>query len=235
MKVLVFDTETSGLPKAKAISENTLNLWPHILQFSYVIYDTVLNDIIEINDNIVKVSEDVFIAEDSIKVHGITNEYSDENGIPIDDIFNDFFYHLLNVDLLVGHNVSFDINMVRVELCRMIYQNMAKKDSKSENILNLCKYNLNLLVNSKNICCTLQDSIELCKIEAIDKYGRPYFKYPKLAELHQKLFETVPNNLHNSLNDILVTLRCYVKMKHGHDLNETCIKFIEIVKNKRLL
>jgi len=74
MKVLVFDTETSGLPKAKLISEYTLNLWPHILQFSYVIYDTDLNDIIEINDNIVKVSKDVFIAEDSIKIHGITNE-----------------------------------------------------------------------------------------------------------------------------------------------------------------
>lgn len=235
MRILVFDTETSGLPKAKLISEHTLNLWPHILQFSYIIYDTELNDIIEINDNIVKVSKDVFIPEDSIKVHGITNEYSNENGIPLDDIFDFFFYHLLNIDLLVGHNISFDINMVRAELCRMIYQNMSKKDIKSGSKLDLCKYNLNLLINYKNICCTLQDSIELCKIEAIDKYGTPYFKYPKLAELHQKLFETVPNNLHNSLNDILITLRCYMKMKHNIDLNETCRKFIEIAKNKRLL
>ncbi len=235
MRILVFDTETSGLPKAKLISEYTLNLWPHILQFSYVIYDTELNDIIEINDNIVKVSKDVFIPEDSIKVHGITNDFSSENGIPIDDILSDFFYHLLNVDLLVGHNISFDINMVRAELYRMIYQNMPKTDSGSNNKIDLYKFNLNLLVNSKNICCTLQDSIELCKIEAIDKYGNSYFKYPKLAELHQKLFGTVPNNLHNSLNDILVTLRCYMKMKHNIDLNETCRKFIEIAKNKRLL
>jgi DNA polymerase III epsilon subunit-like protein len=235
MKILVFDTETSGLPKAKLISEYTLNLWPHILQFSYIIYDTELNDIIEINDNIVKVSEDVFIPEDSIKVHGITNEISNKNGIPIDDIFEVFFYHLFKVDLLVGHNISFDINMVRAELYRMIYQNMSKTDIGSNNKIDLCKFNLNLLVNCKNICCTLQDSIELCKIEAKDKYGNPYFKYPKLAELHQKLFETVPNNLHNSLNDILVTLRCYMKMKHNIDLNETCSKFIEIVRNKRLL
>ena len=44
MRVLVFDTETTGLPKSKIINPDTLNLWPHIVQFSYIIYDTVLND-----------------------------------------------------------------------------------------------------------------------------------------------------------------------------------------------
>jgi DNA polymerase III epsilon subunit-like protein len=229
MRILVFDTETSGLPKAKLISEYTLNLWPHILQFSYLIYDTELKDIIEINDNIVKIEKDVFIAEESIKIHGITNDYSIENGISLDNILNNFFNNLRNVDLLVGHNLVFDINMIRVELFRLI-NSTQNEERKTKH-----KNNLNFLVNYKNICCTLQDSIQLCKIEATDRYGSQYFKYPRLDELHKKLFGIVPNNLHNSLHDILITLRCYVKMKHGFDLNEICNKFIEISKNRKLV
>ena len=46
MKVLIFDTETTGLPQTRNINQETLHQWPHIVQFSYVIFDTELNDII---------------------------------------------------------------------------------------------------------------------------------------------------------------------------------------------
>jgi DNA polymerase III epsilon subunit-like protein len=229
MRVLVFDTETTGLPKTKIMSPDTLNLWPHIVQFSYVIYDINLNDIVGSSNNIVKISEELTIPEESVKIHGITKDISNMKGSHLNIILKDFFYHLRNVDLLVGHNVSFDINMVKVELMRMIYLNESQDETK------LYKTDLHLLTNFKNICCTLKDSIQLCKIETLDKYGKPYFKYPKLVELHQKLFESTPNNLHNSFNDILITLRCYVKMKHDLDVNEKCGKFIEISKNINLL
>ena len=222
MRVLVFDTETTGLPKSKIINPDTLNLWPHIVQFSYVIYDTVLNDIVESSDTIVKLKEGITIPEDSIKIHGITNESSQKNGINIELILNEFFYHLRNVDLLVGHNVSFDINMIKVELLRFIYDT---KSNISENEVKAYKYNFHFLTNYKNICCTLQESIDLCNIKAIDKFGKEFIKFPKLLELHQKLFESTPNNLHNSFNDILVTLRCFMKLKHDIDLNEMCNVF----------
>ena len=231
MRVLVFDTETTGLPKSKIMNPDTLNLWPHIVQFSYVIYDTELNDIIESSDTIVKLKDGITIPEDSIKIHGITNESSQRNGINIDLILNDFFYHLRNIDLLVGHNISFDINMIKVELLRLIYE----ANFISENEVKECKYNLHFLTNYKNICCTLQESIDLCNIKAIDKFGKEYTKFPKLLELHQKLFESTPNNLHNSFNDILVTLRCFMKLKHDIDLNEKCSKFIKISKDIQLL
>jgi DNA polymerase III epsilon subunit-like protein len=88
MRVLVFDTETTGLPKSKIMNPDTLNLWPHIVQFSYVIYDTELNDIIESSDTIVKLKDGITIPEDSIKIHGITNESSQRNGINIELILN---------------------------------------------------------------------------------------------------------------------------------------------------
>ena len=232
MRVLVFDTETTGLPKSKIINPDTLNLWPHIVQFSYIIYDTVLNDIVETCDSIVKLEDGITIPEDSTKIHGITDEISKKNGIDIDLILEDFFYHLRNVDLLVGHNVSFDINMIKVELLRIIYENHLNI---SEDEIKTIKYNLHFLTNYKNICCTLQSSIELCNIKAINKFGKEYVKFPKLLELHQKLFESTPNNLHNSFNDILVTLRCYIKLRYNTDLNEDCNSFKKISKKLNLL
>ena len=232
MRVLVFDTETTGLPKSKIINPDMLNLWPHIVQFSYVIYDTTLNDIVESKDTIVKVKDGITIPEDSIKIHGITNESSLKNGINIEFILNEFFYHLRTVDLLVGHNISFDINMIKVELLRFIYE---PNSNISENEAKAYKFNLHFLTNYKNIYCTLHESVNLCNIKAIDKFGKEYTKFPKLLELHQRLFESTPNNLHNSFNDILVTLRCFMKLKHDIDLNEKCNTFIKISKDIQLL
>jgi DNA polymerase III epsilon subunit-like protein len=232
MRVLVFDTETTGLPKSKIINPDTLNLWPHIVQFSYVIYDTVLNDIVETSDSIVKLEDGITITEDSTKIHGITDEISKKNGIDIDLILEDFFYHLRNIDLLVGHNVLFDINMIKVELLRIIYENHLNI---TDDEIKTIKYNLHFLTNYKNIFCTLQGSIELCNIKAINKFGKEYIKFPKLLELHQKLFESTPNNLHNSFNDILVTLRCYIKLRYNTDLNEDCNSFKKISKKINLL
>jgi DNA polymerase-3 subunit epsilon len=230
MRVLVFDTETTGLPKSKLISPDTLHLWPYVVQLSFVIYDTNLNDIVEAKDYIINLKEGVLIPQESTNIHGITNEISSSKGLAIEEVLNVFFYYLRNVDLLIGHNVSFDINMLKIELLRIIYLNKHI----SSVVQTETKHNLHFLTNFTNICCTLQDSIDLCNIKATDKYGKQYAKWPKLSELHQKLFDTTPNNLHNSFNDILATLRCFVKMKHDTDLNEECTTFKNIAKSIKL-
>ena len=46
MLILIFDTETTGLPKTKIISQDTLESWPNIVQFSFTIFDTDENKII---------------------------------------------------------------------------------------------------------------------------------------------------------------------------------------------
>ena len=220
MKILVFDTETTGLPETKILNPDTLNLWPYIVQFSYIIFDTDKNDIILSSDTIVKLKNEIIIPEESTKIHGITNELSKTKGNNISVILTKFLEHLKNVDLLVGHNISFDINMVKIEILRLIYENTLKNKLKDY------KYYFHFLTNYKNIYCTLQESIEFCNIKGVNKFGKEYIKYPKLQELHQKLFESGPNNLHNSFNDILVTLRCFMKLKYDIDLNKSCSNFI---------
>jgi hypothetical protein len=81
----------------------------------------------------------------------------------------------------------------------------------------------------------LQESIDLCAIKAVTKLGKEYNKFPKLIELHQKLFQTMPNNLHNSLTDILVTLRCYMMMTGKVDLNEMCNKYKALIRARNAL
>ena len=67
--------------------------------------------------------------------------------------------------------------------------------------------------------CTMKNSIELCKIEAISKNGDKYFKYPKLSELYVELFKKEPKNTHNALIDILICMRCFCKMELKTDIS----------------
>ena len=222
MRFLVFDTETTGLPKTKLINPDTLHLWPHIVQFSYIIYDSSLNDIVESKNYIIKVPDKFIISEESSKIHGITNEISTKLGVEINEVIIEFFYLLRTVDKLVGHNIEFDINMIKIELLRIINTKLT-----SEEQLKHYKYDLHYIMYYENICCTLKDTIKYCNIQLFDKFGKPYLKYPKLIELHEKLFNSTPNNLHNSFNDILVTLRCFMKFKHNIDILKNCKKFNE--------
>jgi len=230
MLILVFDTETTGLPKTKIISPDTLNEWPIIVQFSYIIFDTNLNDIVKSKDHIIKIPESILISEESSKIHGITNEISTKKGVLLTEVLIEFFNHLRLVDYIVGHNINFDINMLKIELLRNIYNNSFQPQE-----IKHYKYELHYISNYKNIYCTLQESIKICNIKAIDKFGKEYLKYPKLIELHEKLFNSSPNNLHNSFNDILVTLRCFIKLKYNYDLNETCISFQKIAIKLNLI
>lgn len=222
MKVLIFDTETTGLPLTRIINPDTLRLWPHIVQLSYIMYDDSTNDIVVMEDNIIKIASDVVISEGSSAIHGITCDISQTRGVKLDNALNGFFDALKKADVLVGHNASFDINIIDIELLRMIYDSSPEISAKE---LTHLKTNLHILRNYKNIYCTMRQSIELCAIKVVGKNGREYHKFPRLNELHQKLFDTTPNNLHNSLNDILVTLRCYAMMMLNKDIYKTCDKF----------
>ena len=227
MKFLIFDTETTGLAQTKIINQETLNKWPHIVQFSYIIYD-MENGITVSKDCIIKLNG-ITIPEESTKIHGISNKISQEKGENLEVVLKEFFYYLREVDFLVGHNIAFDINMIIVELLRIIYGRLYPKEH-----IDAYKHDLHFLQNFKNVFCTLKQSVELCGLKAIDKFGKEYEKWPKLSELHEKLFGVVPKNLHNSFNDILVTLRCFIKLKFKNDLCETSPEFIKLTNELKL-
>jgi len=214
MKVLVFDTETSGLSKTKIINLSTIHLWPFIVQFSYIIFDTDTCSIVKMYDNIIKLKPYNVISEESSKIHGITNEISLNKGVDIQEVLFEFCSDIDEVDLMVAHNINFDLPLIKVELLRCMQNNIDTND-----IYQSLKDNFETILNKKEKYCTMENSIHLCKIERENSRGK-YLKFPTLTELHVYLFNVTPCNLHNSLNDILITLRCYMKMKHDIDVIE---------------
>ena len=232
MIILTFDTETSGLPPyKKIISPDNLDLWPYVMQLSYTIFNTEINDFTLIKDVIIKIPKDVLVSEGSIKLHGITKEMTQIKGIQIHEALSEFFNHLKKADKVVGHNIKFDIDMLRVESLRFIWE----KKELQKKAISEAKHNLHYLTNLDNIYCTMENSIDLCNIQTLDRFGKPYTKWPKLSELHFKLFGTNPNHLHNSLVDVLVTLRCFMMLSYNMDLNETCDNFKTTVSSLGLL
>jgi len=200
-KVIVFDTETTGLPKTnqKPNKWNT-HLYPHIVQFSWFIFDINLKKVIKTCDYIIKIDNDIEIPIESTEVHGITKEMTQNQGIDIKTALKEFTKDLLDSNYLVAHNIRFDKKMASVEYLRNDLIDWVARHRKIE-------------------YCTLANSIELCQIYKINKKKEKYLKWPKLMETHHKLFKTIPNNLHNSLIDIYVCFRCFHKLAFGEDIN----------------
>jgi DNA polymerase III epsilon subunit-like protein len=222
MHILVFDSETTGLSKSKFINPSNLHLWPHVVQFSYIIFDTTSNSVIKVRDFIIKIPDTVVITEENSNIHGITNDIAAAKGVNIQGVLEEFFEDFDFVDNVVGHNVAFDLNMVKVEVNRLLLES-----DQAEKLQGF----LRSLDSSRKIYCTMQDSIDLCNIEAKDKFGKTYIKFPKLIELYQKLFNVTPKNLHNSLNDVIVCLRCFIKMKYDTDVVEHSEQVKQMIKD----
>uniref|UniRef100_A0A6C0EH17 Exonuclease domain-containing protein n=1 Tax=viral metagenome TaxID=1070528 RepID=A0A6C0EH17_9ZZZZ len=225
MFVLVFDTETTGLPKTKVINENTVNSWPYIVQLSYIIYDTESNKIIKISDNIAKIPENVELSKESIAIHGIDRNKMNEKGKPIVEILQEFLTTIDSIDLIVCHNIDFDINMIIVEIYRCAL------DANNSHVKEI---NLPIIVRLQymNKYCTMKNSMELCNIKKITKTtGKEYVKFPTLSESYHKLFNEKPNNMHNSLNDVYACFRCFCKLKYNKDICKEDVEFNKLLRD----
>jgi DNA polymerase III epsilon subunit-like protein len=197
MRVLVFDTETTGLPSKYNAKVEELNVWPFIVQFSWVVYDTDEMDILEIKDYIIKLKGEMLIPIESTKIHGITNKMMFDKGKSIEQVLYHFYEDLVNCSMIIAHNLKFDKSMVQVESIRN---------------------GIDFSFNEKVEFCTMIYGNKICNLTRINYKQKVVSKFPKLIELYEKLFNEVPNNLHNSLNDVLVCFRCFYKMRYNLDI-----------------
>jgi DNA polymerase III epsilon subunit-like protein len=205
MKVLVFDTETSGLPENGA-SIYDLSKWPYIIQLSYILYDLSNNSSL-IKNNYIKIDESVIITQESHNIHNISRESLNAQGINIVPALKEFNECLKKCDIVVGHNISFDKRLIFVECLRH----------------NIKQYFTQFVANEKihkPEFCTMKNTAQFCKLERLSKTNQVYNKMPKLSELYTLLFpnEPLPKDLHNSLIDVAMTLRCYVKYVYNKDI-----------------
>ena len=211
MRILCFDTETTGLPESKYASIYETEKWPHIVQLSFVVYESKSSEIVEEYDEIIKIDESVGLTPKSVEIHGITREIIRERGVEIADALNAFKRALKSCDCCVGHNISFDKRILIVESIRN--KGFDSADNSHVQLL------------FKNEFCTMLNSVEICKFERTWKNGAKYYKYPTLLELHAHLFNITPKNAHNSKVDVLICLRCYCKIVLNTDLSRESRQF----------
>lgn len=195
MKILIFDTETTGLPKDYKGSIYNSDNWPYIVQLSYILFDCTQNKILKNVDDIIKVAN---IPASSIEIHKITQDMSDRQGISITEALTRFNKIAKQATRLIAHNIQFDKKIIIVESIR---NKMAS-----------------IFVNKPSLYCTMKTTVNVCKIEKKWPDGTKYFKYPTLSELHYHLFSTYPKGTHNAQNDILICLRCYYYLEYKIDL-----------------
>lgn len=180
-RLLFFDTETTGVPlNYKASSSDTKN-WPRLVQLAWVLTDEEGNRIH--TGNLIVKPEGFIIPTDATRVHGITTQRANEEGVPLAEVIEQFKADLDVATYIVGHNIEFDKKIVGAEMIRL-----GMKDE----------------LEKKKSCCTMQSSIDFCKIPG--KYG---FKYPKLQELYRKLFDRDFEDAHNAMSDIEATEKCF--------------------------
>ena len=204
MRILFLDTETTGLPEGKNISLYHTQKWPYVIQLSYIIFDTEVNEVVHTFDSVIKLDDSVEISEKSILMHGVTRERSQTEGVIMRGALEELNENLKTIDLMVGHNISFDKQIMIVE-----------------NIRN----NIFSLFPKKQLFCTMKEYKDYCDIKKDRADGTTYTKYPTLCELYEKLFGVKPDNLHNSYVDVLVCARCYMQKEYNNDIVNTSNTF----------
>ncbi len=178
---LFFDTETTGLPRDWRAPLTDFDNWPRMVQLAYIVCDDAGNKITS-RDFLIK-PVGFSIPEDASRIHGITTEYARQNGMLLIDVLNEFYAILNKADYLVAHNMSFDEKIVGAEFLRNGVGNS---------------------LPAKTRICTMQSSTAYCGIPG--PYG---LKWPKLSELHRKLFSDDFSNAHDAVADISATAKCF--------------------------
>lgn len=113
---LIFDTETTGLPRNYNAPITDTDNWPRCIQIAWQLHDAMGN-LIEHQDYLV--SPDGFnIPYDAERIHGISTELAQQNGISLAEVLEKLNTVLAKAKFIVGQNVGFDVNIMGCEFYR---------------------------------------------------------------------------------------------------------------------
>lgn len=189
---LIFDTETTGLPRNfKAPITDTDN-WPRVIQLAWQLHDEE-GKLIRRNDALIQ-PNGFTIPYDSERIHGISTALAEQEGLPLEEVVKAFLEDVTEAKFLVGHNLKFDLNVMGCELVRLGWESPLE----SKPVLDTCT----------------EDTAQRVQLSG-GKGGK--FKLPTLTELYGHLFSEVFTEAHNATADVEATTRCFLEMMRlGH-------------------
>ncbi len=184
---LIFDTETTGLPRNWSAPITDTDNWPRCIQIAWQLHDE-LGNLMEHQDYLVK-PEGFNIPFDAERIHGISTELAQQDGVSLQEVLEKFNIALSKSKFIVGQNVGFDVNIMGCEFHRM------GMDSR---------------MNSMPVLDTCTEvTASLLKLPG-GRGGK--FKLPTLTELHQYLFGEPFSEAHNATADVEATTRCFLEL-----------------------
>lgn len=167
MTVLFFDTETTGFKSS--------TYTPRLVQLGAILQDMdTLRVLAEFNSMVV--TDGFEIPEKVSDIHGITNELADKYGQTMKLVDEAFGRMIEAADLIVAHNLAFDVGIV------------------SDNLILSTS-----LLDGKERYCTMLKSVDLVGIKKTNGGGN---KWPRLMEAYKHFYGTEFDNAHDAMADV---------------------------------
>jgi DNA polymerase-3 subunit alpha len=184
---LIFDTETTGLPKRWDAPITDVDNWPRVIQIAWQLHDE-MGQLVEHQDFLIR-PDGFDIPYDAERVHGISTALAQERGVSLQEMLGEFNIALSKAKFVVGQNLKFDLNVTGAEFVRSGIAN----DLQEIPVLDTCT----------------EHTAQLCQIPG-GRGGR--FKLPTLTELHEFLFGEPFGEAHNATADVEATTRCFLEL-----------------------
>ena len=184
---LIFDTETTGLPKRWNAPITDVDNWPRCIQIAWQLHDD-LGNCIEHQDYLIR-PDGFNIPYDAEKIHGISTELATEQGLALSEVLGLFNIALSKTTFVVGQNLGFDLNIMGCEFHRLQVDSPLSELP----VLDTCT----------------EKTASMCQIPG-GRGGK--FKLPTLTELHQFLFHKPFGEAHNATADVEATTRCFLEL-----------------------
>ena len=184
---LIFDTETTGLPKNDNAPLTDFDNWPRMVQLAWQVHDEQ-GRFVENHNYLIK-PEGFEIPIAAKMVHGISTERALKHGRPLQEVLDLFMQSAAKARWFVGHNLGFDLNILGCELLRCGRENMLTRWP----VVDTCT----------------EKTAEFCQLPG-GKNGK--FKFPKLGEIHRILFGEDFESAHNACADVQATARVFLEL-----------------------
>ncbi|MSP85384.1 MAG: DNA polymerase III subunit alpha [Flavobacteriaceae bacterium] len=184
---LIFDTETTGLPKRWDAPITDIGNWPRCVQIAWQLHDE-MGKIIEHQDYLVQ-PDGYNIPYDAERIHGISTELAQADGISLSEVLEKFNIALSKSKFIVGQNLKFDVNIMGCEFHRLGIESPMS----SMPVLDTCT----------------EVTASLLQLPG-GRGGK--FKLPTLTELHSYLFNKSFAEAHNATADVEATTRCFFEL-----------------------
>ena len=185
--ILFFDTETTGLPLWREPSEHPGQ--PRVCSISWR-FDGENGTLLE-RSTLIK-PDGWVIGEDTSKIHGITTERAAAEGMPMAEVMDMFLDLFDSAKIIVGHNISFDARMMRIEGKR---------------------HGVEIFEKEPRLYCTMLKSTPIMNMAPTDKMMAAGFKKPKLEEAIKHFFGEEMTGAHDAKNDMEATARLYYHLQ----------------------